>query len=73
MNNRPTKESALSAYAAALAEMRETIALLTAHADDHLGVAPEDVHWGHVGSANHVNEQLAEIAGFLGLREYDEN
>jgi len=73
MNNRPTKESALSAYAAALAEMRETIALLTAHADDHLGVAPEDVHWGHVGSANHVNEQLAEIAVFLGLREYDEN
>jgi hypothetical protein len=71
MYNRPTKETALTAYAAALAEMRETLALLTAHADDHLGTAPEEVHWGHVGSANHVNEQLAEIAGFLGLREYE--
>jgi len=70
MMNHPTNETALSAYAAALAEMRETLALLTDHADDHLGVAPEDVNWGHVGSANHVNELLAEVAGFLGLREY---
>ena len=71
MFNRSTKETALSAYAAALAEMRETIALLTAHADDHLGVAPEDVHWGHVGNTSYVNERLAEIAGFLGLREQE--
>ena len=71
MQNRPTKQTALSAYAAALAEMRETLAALTAHADDHLGTLPEEVHWGHVGSANHVNELLGEIAGFLGLREQD--
>jgi len=71
MQNRPTKQTALEAYAAALAEMRETLAALTAHADDHLGVTPEEVNWGNVGSANHVNELLGEIAGFLGLREQD--
>ena len=71
MNNRPTKESALSAYAAALAEMRETLTALLSYADDHLGVAPEDVHWGHVGNTSYVNERLAEIAGFLGLREQE--
>ena len=65
------KEKALSTYAAALAEMRETLAALTAHADDHLGILPEEVHWGHVGSAQHVNVLLGEVAGFLGLREQD--
>ena len=67
MHNRPTKETALSAYVAAIAEMRETLTALLAHTDDHLGTAPDDVNWGHVGSANYVNEQLAEIARFLGL------
>jgi len=73
MFNRPTNETALSAYVAALAEIRETLVLLTDHADDHLGTAPDDVNWGHVGSANYVKDHLNEIAGFLGLREYDEN
>jgi len=71
MINRHTNETALSAYIAALAEMRETLAALTAHADDHLGTLPEDVNWGNVGSANHINELLGEIAGFLSLREQD--
>jgi hypothetical protein len=69
MQNRPTNETALSAYAAAIAEMCETLTALLAHTDDHLGTAPEDVNWGHVGNANHVNEQLAEITRFLGLRQ----
>ena len=73
MFNRPTKETSLSAYVAALAEIRETLALLTDHADDHLGVAPDDVNWGHVGSANYVNEKLAEIAIHLGLLEEGDN
>ena len=71
MMNRPTNETALSAYVAALAEIRETLALLTAHADDHFGVAPEEVHWGHVGNTGFVNERLNEVAGFLGLHEYE--
>ena len=64
-------KEALSAYIAALAEMRETLAALTAHAEDHLGTAPDDVNWGHVGSANYVKDHLNEIAGFLGLREVE--
>ena len=73
MMNRPTNETALSAYVAALAEIRETLALLTDHADDHFGVAPDDVNWGHVGNTGYIKERLNEVAGFLGLREYDEN
>jgi hypothetical protein len=64
-------EKALNAYIAVLAEMRENLNTLLAHADDHLGTTPEAVNWGHVGSATHVNEKLHEIAGFLGLREVE--
>jgi hypothetical protein len=71
MFNRPTNETALSAYVAAIAEIRENLALLTDHADDHFGVAPDDVNWGHVGNTSYVNERLNEIAGFLGLREVE--
>jgi len=71
MNNRPTNETALSVYVAAIAEMRETLAALLAHADDHLGVAPEDVNWAHVGNTSYINERLNEVAGFLGLREVE--
>ena len=72
MHNHPTKETALSAYVAAIAEMREALTALLSYADDHLGTAPDDVNWGHVGSANYVNEQLADVAQFLGLREDDD-
>jgi len=73
MHNRPTKETALSAYVAAIAEIHETLTALLSHADDHLGTAPEDVNWGHVGNANYISEQLAEIARFLGLRQEGDN
>ena len=71
MFNRPTNETALSAHTAAIAEMRETLTALLAFANDDLGVAPEKVNWGHVGSAQHVNEYLHECARFLRLEEQE--
>ena len=65
------QEKALIAYVGAIAEMRKTLEVLLEHANDHLGTAPDDINWGHVGSANHVNELLGEITGFLGLREVE--
>jgi len=65
------KETALSAYVVALSEMRETLTALLDHTDDHMGISPENINWGHVGNASYVNSQLAEIAAFLGLREQE--
>jgi len=62
------QEKALAAYMQALDTMRANLAELTAHAEDHLGWNPDNINWGHVGSANHVNEKLHEAMCFLGLR-----
>ena len=66
-----TNEKALNAYAATIAEIQEILAALLDHADDHFGTAPEDINWGHVGSANYIRENLNEIAVFLKLKEED--
>lgn len=46
------------------------VALLDAlrlHFDDHMGVSPDKVHWGHVGSAGKAREDLEELCRFLGV------
>lgn len=59
-------EKALNAYIATIAEINVKLAALTEQANNHLGHSPEEINWGHVGSAKHVLEQLAEITEFLG-------
>jgi len=39
------------------------------HLDDHCGVAPDDVHAGHVGNIRHVCAELNNIKTFLGMEE----
>lgn len=65
MNN----EDALNAYIGTIIQIREKLAALTALADDHMGHAPEEINWSHVGSANHILEELCEIAAFAGIKE----
>ena len=42
-------------------------AAIIANLDDHMGVDPEHVQWGHVGNVNHVIENLLEVADFMGI------
>ena len=41
---------------------------LQALANDHLGNDPENINWGHVGSAIHLAELLKEAADFASNR-----
>lgn len=59
-------DKALNAYIATIAEIKAKLDALTEQADDHLGHSPEEINWGHVGTAKHVLEQLNEITEFLG-------
>lgn len=59
-------ENALNAYITAIAEIKAKLATLTEQANDHLGHRPEEINWGHVGTAQHVLTQLTEITEFLG-------
>jgi len=59
-------EKALDAYIATITEINAKLAALTEQTENHLGYSPEEINWGHVGTAKHILEQLAEITKFLG-------
>lgn len=46
----------------------EALEKIKAHLEDHLGAHPDEVHWGHVGSAGKAAEDLQELARFLGVK-----
>jgi mRNA-degrading endonuclease HigB of HigAB toxin-antitoxin module len=64
-------EKALQEFMAKMAEAKTLLDELQAHVDDHMGASPEDVNYGHVGSAGHLVHQLTELTDWaLGRGEY---
>jgi hypothetical protein len=61
------KEEALNAFIGKIAEINDRLELLRWFVDNHMECVPEEVNWGHVGSASHVVEQLKELIDFLGI------
>ena len=62
------KQNATDAYIAAVAAISETLEALKAYAvDDHMGVSPDAVNWGNVGTAQHLLSLLNEAAKFAGV------
>ena len=59
---RCSKDEARDAFIDRIASARELLTLLTHHVDDHLGLTPEEIHWGHVGDAGHLVELIKEAA-----------
>ena len=52
---------ALAAFVARKAEIDTMLDRLAALSADHFEVAPDDVHWGHVGTLAHYAELLKRI------------
>ncbi len=65
--NQPQNTKALDEYVKVIHEMSSKLAALTQYADNHGNVNPDDVHWGYVGTINHVNEELTNLINFLGI------
>ena len=63
--NTSDNTDALGAFVAATAEIDAMLNLLQRLSEDHFGVDPDAVHWGHVGSLHHVAEQLRDVCTFL--------
>lgn len=59
------QDKATAQFAAHIAEARELLAKLTDHADNHMGVNPENLHWGHVGDAARLVAGLRDTATTL--------
>ena len=55
------QDAALDAFVGNLTEISAILARLQSAVDDHLGIAPENVNWGHVGDTAQIASQLREI------------
>ena len=64
-----SKECPLSAFISHMDTAQNLLEELQEYLNNHMDTRPEDVRWGHVGSAAHVIEQLQEIKQFLGLTQ----
>ncbi|UUV44852.1 hypothetical protein RCRUDOLPH_85 [Rhodobacter phage RcRudolph] len=63
-----TQEQAVDAFLKNTSRNIELLQALLAHVEDHMGVAPEEVNWGHVGSAGKAREDLEELCRFLQVK-----
>ena len=62
-------QKAINSYVASLTEIAGLLEDLKSFmVDDHMGISPEEVNWGHVGSAEHMLKLLNEAAAFVGIR-----
>ena len=55
------KHTALDAFIARKVEIDTMLERLKALSDDHFGVSPDDINWGHVGTLAHYAELLRQI------------
>jgi hypothetical protein len=60
-------EKALNAFIGKVAAIDGRLELLRGFMENHMECEPEEVNWGHVGSADHVLEQINELIDFLGI------
>ena len=56
-----SNHEALAAFVQKKAEIDAMLTRLQALSDDHFGVGPDEVTWGHVGSLGHHAELLQRI------------
>jgi len=55
-------DKALQEFMARIAEAKTLLDELQTFADDHMEYSPDDINWGHVGSAGYMVERLNELA-----------
>ena len=58
-------DHALNAFMEKIAEAKERLEELTAYVDDHMEESPDDINWGHVGSAGYMVEKLTELTDWV--------
>jgi hypothetical protein len=56
-----SNEDALAAFVQRKAEIDAMLSRLQSFSDEHFGVAPDEVTWGHVGSLEHHAGLLKRI------------
>jgi hypothetical protein len=62
---------ALAAFIDRKAEVDRLLRALLTHSDEHLNLAPEEVHWGHVGELDDWLACLRRVAKLAGILAQD--
>ena len=57
-------EKALEKFIGQIGEINDRLAELQNFADDHMGFNPDDINWGHVGTAGWLLEKLTELTDY---------
>ena len=58
---RETTKEPMDVFISKIEEARSALSEIEEALDDHLGFAPEEINWGHVGDARWITERLGEI------------
>jgi hypothetical protein len=67
------REKALGAFIGTLGEINDRLEELQTYIDDHMEYPPDDINWGHVGTAQYYLEKLTELTDHaFGRGEYAE-
>jgi hypothetical protein len=61
MTTPSTNDMAIDAFIAAKTEIDAMLERLADLSADHFQTDPVEIHWGHVGTLNHVRARLREI------------
>ena len=64
INKRPArkeKNDPVGAFISRIQRCNEMAKAIAAHLEDHMGVDPDSVNWGHVGDAGHIEQALRDI------------
>ena len=61
MTKQRDNSAALQAFIAKKTEIDIMLARLTTLSEDHFNTAPDDIHWGHVGTLEHYTQLLKRI------------
>jgi hypothetical protein len=60
IRTRKSNDEALDAFISAKAEIDAMLERLAALSADHFQTDPDEIHWGHVGTVNHIRARLRE-------------
>ena len=67
MKNTGVNEKALNEFIGTVAVLEEKLDALKAHIENHMDTSPEEINWGHVGSAKHLLQLINEASAFAGI------
>ena len=67
MKNTGVNEKVLDEFIGTMAALEEKLDALKAHIENHMDTSPEEINWGHVGSAKHLLQLIKEASEFAGV------